>query len=93
MTRPHDPIVLETEPALCEFFKGGLPDYAVEIGEGDFDTRASSFIFEKEDNRTIFYVPRGIVSQGYAAAVKELEKASWQTLVRDHSGETISIPY
>ena len=87
--RPADPKILKIERQLLEYFKQQMPDYRIEVGEGDFDSKASSFIFDKGDNRTILYLHHGLVSQAYDEVVKGLAKFSWQTDVQDNPGHKV----
>ena len=68
-----------------------MPDYQIQVGEGDFGTRASSFIFEKNNDRTItmLYMHHGLISHGYDEARESLTTCPWQEAVRGNPGCTV----
>jgi hypothetical protein len=79
---PADPTVEATEQLLLAYFKEQMPDYEIEIGVGDLDTRASSFRFDKDNQRTVLFLYRDLVNQHGDAAIELLEKYTWRDAVR-----------
>ncbi len=89
VNRQVDQSALEIEQQLAKYLRKQMPGYSVEIGDGDFKTGASSFIFINDDSLAVLYIEQGLARCGYDETVKVLEKVPWQSAVRDNPRHTV----